>query len=112
MALPDVDAATLRARLDADPSWVTDAQLDAALDVARELVGNEVGQDGDYSTSPAVREAIYQIAVKVYDLGTRGVQNVDLDGSPDPPAMPATAGLIRTVRGLLLPAMPTGGLTA
>lgn len=109
--LPAADVSELRARVDADPAWSTDAQLQAVLDAAQTIVAAELETDTDYSGHANVAEAVYQVAVKVWDLRTRGVQTLNMDGGTDPPAMPATAGLVRSVRGLLLPSMAAGGIT-
>jgi hypothetical protein len=108
--MPDVPLADLRQRLDLDATAATDEQLDAVLEAATVIVANEL-PGGDFSTAENVREAVAQIAVKVWDLRPRGF--VDPDGSGGyQPVIPATAGLVRSVRGLLLPSMPAGGLTA
>lgn len=108
--LPAVPVDDLRARLDADPVHVPDDLLLKYIQVAEVLVGAELDPDGDYSTALNVAEAIAQVAVKVWDLRPRGV--IDLDMSGDlAPSMPATRGLILSVRGLLLPSMPAGGVT-
>lgn len=115
MNLPGVPVADFRERIEVDATYATDEKLQKYLDAAARIVGHELEDpdhpDQDFSAAENVAEAIAQIAVKVWDLRPRGVQTLDMDGAPDPPAMPATAGLVRAVRGLLLPEMPTGGVT-
>lgn len=110
--LPGVPVEDLRARLDLDPAYASDALLQTYIGIAERIVGAELAPEEDYRTHPNVAEAIAQIAVKVWDMRPRGVQPVDLDAAfADAPALPATRGLVLSVRGLLLPSMPTGGLT-
>jgi hypothetical protein len=129
--LPVVPVQDFRERIEVDATYATDEKLQKYLDAAARIVGHDLQdleedqparrqdaraparmlKDQDFSTSANVAEAIAQIAVKIWDLRPRGVQTLDMDGAPDPPAMPATAGLVRSVRGLLLPEMATGGLT-
>ena len=109
-SLPVVPVEDLRARLDADPALYPDAMLQEYLDIAGVLVGNELDPDGDYILAANVAEAIAQLAVKVWDLRPKGVVDLDMAGDVGT-AMPATRGLVLSVRGLLLPSMPTGGVT-
>jgi hypothetical protein len=111
MILPPGDVDDLRQRIEVDPSTASDELLLRYLAQAARIVGNELPPGGDYSAEPTVAEALQQIAVKLWDLRPRGVQSLDMDGGAEPPAMPATAGLVRSVRGLLLPVMPDAGIT-
>ena len=108
--LPQVPVDDLRARIDADPVLVSDAQLQVYIGIGERLAGAELAPDGDFTTHTNVAEAIAQLAVKVWDLRPRGVVDLDMAGDLSP-AMPATRGLVLSVRGLLLPSMATGGLT-
>jgi hypothetical protein len=108
--LPQVPVEDLRARVDVDPVYAPDELLHQYIVQAEAVVGAELDPDGDYLTAENVREAVAQVAVKLWDLRSRGLGG-DLDGDIQPAAMPATSGLVRSVRGLLLPSMPTGGLT-
>ena len=109
--LPSVPVEDLRERLDLDPAYASDALLQTYIAVAERIVGAELDPEGEYSLHVNVAEAIAQIAVKVWDMRPRGVQPVDMDAAfADAPALPATRGLVLSVRGLLLPSMPTGGL--
>lgn len=110
--LPQVPVDDLRARLDVDPAYASDALLQTYIAVAERIVGAELDPEGDFLTHPNVLEAIAQIAVKVWDLRPRGILSADMDASMTvPSALPATRGLVLSVRGLLLPSMPTGGIT-
>jgi hypothetical protein len=109
--MPPGDVDDLRQRLEVDATYASDTLLGKYLQVASVIVANELDPEADHTADANVAEAVQQIAVKVWDLRPRGVQTLDMDGAPDPPAMPATAGLVRSVRGLLLPSMPDGGIT-
>ena len=109
--LPTVPVDDLRARLDADPASVPDSLLLQYLTASEQLVGPELDPEGDYTAAMNVAEAIAQLAVKLWDMRSRGVGDADLGGDFPMAAMPATSGLVRSVRGLLLPSMPAGGLT-
>ena len=101
--LPQVPVDDLRARLDVDPAYASDALLQTYIAVAERIVGAELVTEGDFLTLPNV---------KVWDLRPRGILSADMDASMTvPSALPATRGLVLSVRGLLLPSMPTGGIT-
>lgn len=107
--LPVVPVEELRARL-GNIATVTDETLQVILDEAARLVGSELPEH-DFSQEAVVADAIASIGVKLYDARSRGLVNVDADGTfLELPSASATAGLIRSVRGLLLPVMPTGGI--
>jgi Phage gp6-like head-tail connector protein len=109
--LPVVPVDDLRQRLELDPTYASDVLLGLYIAQAETVVGNELDPAGSYELAENVREAIAQIAVKLWDMRPRGVQTLDMDGSAEAPALPATAGLVRSVRGLLLPSMEAGGIT-
>ena len=109
--LPSVPVDDVRARLDADPALVPDALLQSYITAAEQLVGPELDPETDYAAAGNVAEGIAQLAVKLYDMRARGVGDADLSGDFPAAQMPATSGLVRSVRGLLLPSMPAGGVT-
>ena len=113
--LPTPTPTHLRERLGVDPLEHPDEELQAYLDGAAALVGAELDPDGDYTIDAGaaanVSEAITQVACSVWDTRARGMVTVTPVGDFEMPAARATRGLILSVRGLLLPHMPTGGIT-
>lgn len=110
--LPPVPVSELRSRLGLGLEDATDVQLQTVLDEAGRIVGHQLPEDCDFSAEPVVADAIASIAVDLWDARPRGLVDVDTDGTLiDMPGQSATAGLVKKVRGLLLPVMPTGGLT-
>lgn len=96
----------LRSRLDlVGDLTVPDSRLQWCVDVATAMV-SEWQPEGNRIL---VDEATVQLAVKVYDLGSRGTVGMDPAGEWVAPAPTATAGLINSVMGILGPALPTGG---
>lgn len=109
---PVVPVDELRDRLGLGPADATDEQLQTVLGEAQRLVGHQLPDPGDYSLEPVAADAIASIAVALWDARPRGLVDVDIDGAlVEVPAQSATAGLVKKVRGLLQPIMPTGGLT-
>jgi hypothetical protein len=101
----------LRRRLDVPPELVDDAYLIACLDVAQEGISPWLAPDA-YTLYPAsVAEWTYQLAVKVWDTGTKGTSSVDAVGEFMMPAPSATPGLIRSTFGVAGPALKQGGLS-
>lgn len=95
----------LRRRLDVPPSALSDEVLTHMLDVSAEVIYPWLVEDPTpYAAN--VDEATVQLAVKIVDVSPRGV--FDADGFP---ALPATPGLVRSVFGVLGPALATGGLS-
>ena len=105
--------AELRRRLDVPADIVGDELLTHMLDVAGALIGPWLaapGVDPD-PYADLVDEATVELAVKVYDAGSRGLVGVDAAGEWTMPAPAATPGLVRSVFGVLGPALATGGLS-
>lgn len=94
----------LRTRLDVVSADVPDARLQWCLDVAAEMID----ATEPVVAGPLVDEATVQLAVKVYDLGSRGTVSLDPSGEWVAPAPSATRGLINAVAGILAPATAVG----
>jgi len=58
-----------------------------------------------------IDEATYQLAVKLWDASTKGTTSMDAMGEFTVPSPSATPGLVRSVFGVLGPAMTTGGVS-
>jgi hypothetical protein len=99
--------AEVRRRLDVPAAAVSDEVLTHMLDVAARLVDPWLVEDPT-PYLPLVDEATVQLAVKVYDVSPRGVVDPLGDWAPAPGATP---GLVRSVFGVLGPALNTGGLS-
>jgi hypothetical protein len=122
----------MRRRLDVPVDLVPDALLDQFLANAAQLIAPWVA-----TTTPAARtttdpyadvytdlyavvdpmywglvdEATVQLALKIWDVSTRGAVGMDAVGEFLAPAPSATPGLVRSVFGVLGPAMTTGGIS-
>ena len=104
--------AELRARLDVTEGDVSDAQLEHVLEVAAGLLGPWVEvPEWPNPHQALVDEATVQLAIKVWDTGTRGTAGLDMSGEWTMPAPAATPGLVRSVFGVLGPALSGGGLS-
>lgn len=106
----------LRRRLDVPADLVPDELLASALAVSRELILPWVSPENCPPTSNTyetlIDEATLQLAVKVYDVSGRGVATMDAGGEwVIMPAPSATPGLVRSVFGVLGPALATGGIS-
>jgi hypothetical protein len=102
--------AELRRRLDVDAAALPDELLTHMLEVSAALIAPWLAPeriDPD-PLQPLVDEATVQLAVKVIDVSPRGV--ITPDGELLLPAS-ATPGLVRSVFGVLGPALHTGGLS-
>jgi hypothetical protein len=110
-----VTAATdeVRRRIDVPADFVSDAQLDAILLVAGNAIlpwlGSPVINPHPYQAN--IDEATIQLAVKLWDVSAKGVAGVDAVGDFTMPAPSATPGLIRSVFGVLGPALGTAGVS-
>jgi hypothetical protein len=107
---PTPDISELRRRLDVG-AHVTDASLQLALDVAQAWVTPRLDPNkaGLPTAQAAMLEGTYQLAVKVWDTGARGMVSTDALGDTDLGPV-ATSGMWRGVLGVLAPALTTGGL--
>jgi len=103
----------LRRRLDVPADLVPDALLDATLEVAASSVGMWLDPDpliqAQYQAN--IDEATVQLAVKVWDTSVRGVSGMDAAGEWQMPTPAASPGLVRSVFGVLGPAMASGGVS-
>jgi hypothetical protein len=106
-----VNVDELRRRLDVPPELVDDVMLLACLDVAQEGISPWLAADAYTTYRASVDEGVYQLAVKVWDTGTKGTSSVDAVGEFMMPAPSATPGLVRSVFGVLGPALKQGGLS-
>jgi len=101
----------LRRRLDAPAEFVDDTQLQACLDVAAEGIGPWLVTDARTLYPASVEEWNYQLAIKVWDTGTKGVASVDAVGEFMMPAPAASQSMVRSTFGAAGPALRQGGLT-
>jgi len=100
----------MRRRLDVPVDLVPDAVLDQFLAVATGLITPWLVADPAPYTD-LVNEATIELALKVWDVSTRGTISMDAVGDFLAPAPSATPGLVRSVFGVLGPAMATGGVS-
>lgn len=110
MPWPTPQADELRRRLDVGTP-IPDTALQLCLDVAQAWISPRL-DDTKADLGPAQAaylEGSYQLAVKVWDTGSRGMVTTDLTGDVDFTAV-ATAGMWRSVLGVLAPALKTGGV--
>lgn len=101
----------LRRRLDVPEDLVSNEVLIHLLDVADGLIAPWLVADAYDEYQSLVEEATVELAVKVYDIAPRGVATMDAAGDWVMPAPSATPGLIRSVFGVLGPALATGGIS-
>lgn len=99
--------AELRRRLDVTPSDLSDELLEHMLDVSTQLLAPWLVEDLDFYQAN-VDEATVQLAVKIVDVSPRGL--IDPAGEVLMPTS-ATPGLVRSVFGVLGPALAQGGLS-
>ena len=95
-----------RRRLDVTTTNVSDAVLGHFVSTATEMVNAYVPSynRGAYG----YQEALIQLTVKTYDTSARGTVSVDPTGEWTAPAPSATAGLIKSVWGLIGPLTEPG----
>lgn len=118
--------AELRRRLDVPEDLVSDELLRHLLDVSAGLIQPwlsgpvpwlwlsapvEPEESPDPALAPLIDEATVELAVKVYDVSPRGVATMDAGGEWILPSPSATPGLVRSVFGVLGPALATGGIS-
>ncbi len=103
----------LRRRLDVPVDLVSDEILDGFLAVAgnniRPWMAPETVNPNPFQAN--VDEATLQLAVKLWDISNKGVNPQDGAGDWIAPPPAATPGLIRSVFGVLGPALATGGVS-
>lgn len=102
--------AELRRRLDVPAEALSDELLTHMLDVSAALIAPWLAPaaiDPD-PLQPLIDEATVQLAVKIIDVSPRGL--IDPTGELLLPTS-ATPGLVRSVFGVLGPALHTGGLS-
>jgi len=87
------------------------AKLDEVLTVSAGLIDPHTDPDLVDRNPLIYLEAVYQLAVKLVDLGTKGAVDFNVIGDVVMPNPSATAGLVRSVWGLLQPLSLSGGLT-
>lgn len=102
--------AELRRRLDVPVDLVPDELLGHLLTSAETLIWPWLVADPS-PYEELVDEATVELAVKLYDVSSRGVASMDAVGEWVMPAPAATPGLIRSVYGVLGPALATGGVS-
>lgn len=96
----------VRRRLDVTTTNVSDAILGHFLSAATEAVDGYVPS---YNRGAfGYQEGVIQLAVKIADTSARGTISVDPAGEFIAPAPSATAGLIRSVWGLIGPLTEPG----
>lgn len=101
----------LRRRLDVPIDLASDQLLDATLAVAGNAIDPWVSPDPINAYQANIDEATFQLAVKIWDISNKGINSQDAAGDwlSVPPA--ATPGLVRSIFGVLGPAMATGGVS-
>lgn len=104
--------AELRRRLQVTAQQAPDELLDHFLDVAG------AGIDPWIVPRPVpdpyqanIDEGVVQLAVKMWDISVKGVTGLAADGDWISPAPAATPGLVRSVFGVLGPALTQAGLS-
>lgn len=109
MSWPELDPAELARRLDVSPDTHADVLL-MCLDVARAWIDPRADEakSGTMLADAAYLEGCYQLAVKVYDTGSRGMVTTS-DGEVDFTAV-ATSGMWRSVLGVVAPALKLHGV--
>lgn len=108
---PAADPQELATRLGIAPSAETLARLGDTLTVAASLVTPHTDADLVEAHPGTYLEAVYQLAVRVWDTATKGAVDLNAVGDFVFPAPAATAGLVRAVWGFIQPLNRTGGLT-
>lgn len=89
----------------------SDELLSHLLDVAADLIAPWLVSDPS-RYQHLVDEGTVQLGVKLYDIAPRGVAAMDASGDwVTLPTPSATPGLVRSVYGVLGPAMAMGGLS-
>lgn len=109
MVWPVTEVNQLRRRLDVGTA-IPDTALQLCLDVAEASIYPRLDhrKAGNPLAQAAYLEGSYQLAVKVWDTGSRGMVTTDLGGDVDLAAV-ATSGMWRAVLGVLAPALKHGG---
>jgi len=105
---PTTNVDELRRRLGVDSS-TPDTLLQTCLNVATVPIDQRCDPTLALAYPDNYREGVYQLAVKVWDTGSRGLSGADVDGFMQAPTFQATAGMVRSVYGVIGPCMPTGG---
>jgi len=102
----------LRRRLDVPVDMVPDPLLESVLQVAGTMLAPWlVPPDQQEFLLPNIREATVQLAVKMWDVQGRGATTMDAVGEFLTPAPTASPGMIRSVFGVLGPALNLGGVS-
>lgn len=100
----------LRRRLDVPVDLASDELLTHFLDVAMAALAPWFAEDSaQYQEN--VDEAILQLAVKMWDAGSRGLAGFTQSGDWVAPAPSSTPGMVRSVFGALGPALRMGGVS-
>lgn len=109
--LPPGDPNELARRLGlGTPAPATVALLIHCLETTSELLAPRVDPAKVAGAPRLWEEALYQLAVKVWDAGTKGLADMGPTGDFTVPGPAATSGLYRSVLGILGPVMPSGGV--
>lgn len=112
MALPvpdPLELAHLLGIVDPDPQTV--ARLQSALDVATAALDPRVDASKVPGREQSYLKGVYGIAVRVWDASTKGLVDVGPAGDTfTMPAPAATAGLYRSVAGMVQPILKLGGV--
>jgi hypothetical protein len=105
--VPDLDE--LARRLDVANDPTTEPLLQQAAAVAVSMLDPRCSPTKVGANPATYLEAVYQLAVKVWDTGTRGMVSLDEAGGFDL-STTATAGMYRAVLGVAQPVLTTGGV--
>lgn len=108
--LPTVPADELARRLHLTyPGGPLDPQLEQACDIAGAMHEGHVDESIVNAKLSLWAEAVYALAVKVWDIGTKGATAMDAVGEFDFPAPSAYAGLLNSTAAYWHPLTLTGG---
>ena len=102
---PTVDE--LRRRVDVNQAHVPDDLLNTCLSVASNMIAHYVDPanlaPGDVGAVENIKEATYQLAVKVWETGSKGLIGFDAAAGFEIPPPSASAGMVMAVWGLIGP---------
>jgi hypothetical protein len=91
------------------PGGPLDQQLESALSLAEAMLSGHVDEVLVTAQPILWGEACTELAVKIWDVGVRGVTGMDAVGEFAYPSPTASAGLVNSVAALWHPLTLTGG---
>lgn len=96
----------VRRRLDVSVDQMPDPLLQHFIDSSTEVIDQYV--PSHRRAGSAYKEGVIQLTIKVVDTSTRGTVSMDPSGEYMVPSPSATAGLVRSVWGLIGPLAEPG----